>query len=96
MRPPPILLLQFLNLLAGAGTYLMICSGQGAWSTAGWSATTVAGVMVATNVCYGGIVAQVFREKVSVRSLHPDLAIGDDLLARHDPALFIEGDQFFR
>jgi hypothetical protein len=58
MRPPPILLLQFLNLLAGGGTYLMICSGQGAWSNAKWTAATVAGVMVATNLCYGGVVAQ--------------------------------------
>ena len=58
MRPPPILLLQFLNVCAGGGTYLMVCSGQASWSSSHWSAAWVAGAMIATNLCYAAVVGQ--------------------------------------
>ena len=36
----------------------MVCSGQASWSSSHWTATWVAGAMIATNLCYAAAVSQ--------------------------------------
>lgn len=49
---PQLLLLQFLNLLMGGGTYLVAVTSFGTWSQAGWSPLAAGSAMMAANLAY--------------------------------------------
>ena len=57
MHPPPILLLQALNLLVGLGSFLSAMTATSAWNRAGWSAVAIGAAMTAANLCYALLVS---------------------------------------
>lgn len=57
MRPPPLWLLQFFNLLTGFGSLLTANLGIGVWKDAQWSPFQVGMAMTVANLCYAGVVA---------------------------------------
>lgn len=57
MRPPPILLLQTLNLLVGLGSFLTAMTATSAWNRAGWSEGAIGAAMTAANLCYALLVS---------------------------------------
>lgn len=56
--PPPFRLLQFFNLLLGAGTYLMVVTCTKVLNDAGWMAERIGTAMLFTNLAYCLLVAQ--------------------------------------
>ncbi len=57
VRPPPILLLQALNLLVGLGSFLTAMTATSAWNRAGWSEEAIGVAMTAANICYALLVS---------------------------------------
>lgn len=56
--PPKILTLQLLNTCIGAGQYLGFATATGQWTSGGWTPWQIGLAMTATNLAYGGLVAQ--------------------------------------
>ncbi|MBA3685784.1 MAG: MFS transporter [Planctomycetes bacterium] len=56
MRPPPLALLQWSNLLVGCGSFLTAMVSNGLWTSVGWSFWSIGLAMTIGSLCYAGCV----------------------------------------
>jgi MFS family permease len=52
VKPPPILILQFLNLLVGFATYLNVTLANQIWNRADWNASQIGCALTLASLCY--------------------------------------------